>query len=869
VIARVYRWLLRAYPRGFRRQFGEAMHAEFLADARASRDYGLPSALWFYAVSFAQALGFGALERFKLATIGVAELRYVFRSLRSRRWTALATITLLSVAMALATVAFSLADSYLFNRAPYPNAGRLVELRGKNANGVCCYPIPADVIGGWRTQTDLLSEVHVYQTGPVRLSINGVQSALWVSPVTPGMLEMLGARARWGRLLREDDVNAGATIAIVLGEEEARKQFGTAEDAIGKAIAGAPQPMTVVGVVPAAFRFIEPGIKAWRATSISAVGLSGATNSYGLRNFAIARMAPGLRAGDLNSRLAERLTSNSTAIDYRLTTSWPLDPPLTLKSADAFVMGLVGAAWCLLLAAWAAVGGIEVAGTSARLRRVAIQLSLGASRARLAIGASVEILLVYLAAITGAIVLSQVGLSLLSANGTVLGLSNFGSLRNIVDFDSRAVLFLAGISLISWLGTLVPVLLVSRRADPIRIIGKSSRSFAGGADSVMRRGLTVVQVGLAVALMSFAALCIRTYVRLDTLDKGFDPENLVVAKWQSGTKGMTANDEAEAVMARLSALREVESVALAGQDPFDMRHGMPFAVEFEGRPQGSWGYRNFRTNHVQPGYFATMRLPILRGRDFQATDSDDTVIVSEAFARKFSPDSEIVGARVRLVEGESWRLVLGVVANVRHSGDGIASRRPQEFEVYEPFTSTIAADRAANLIVRFRSPNAKQVIREFIRDVDPKAFVFRLDLMTEIFGRQIAAQRSMMHIATVFGVLSLVVAIAGLFAVMSALVTARTREIGIRVALGATLKDVRALVFGASLRLIAAGAVIGVAVAIAGAKYVSSVFYGVTIADPITHLSVAALLGMTAVIATWQPTRRAARIDPAITLRDE
>ena len=141
--------------------------------------------------------------------------------------------------------------------------------------------------------------------------------------------------------------------------------------------------------------------------------------------------------------------------------------------------------------------------------------------------------------------------------------------------------------------------------------------------------------------------------------------------------------------------------------------------------------------------------------------------------------------------------------------------------------------------------------------------------MDDVFRRQIATQRSMMSIATIYGFLSLLVAMAGLYAVMASLVTARTREIGIRVALGATSLDVRRLVFGSSLRLIAAGAVLGVVAAILGAKYVSSLFYGVTIADPVTHLSVAALLTLTALVATWQPTRRAARIDPAITLRDE
>jgi putative ABC transport system permease protein len=886
--ARLYNLLLRAYPASFRARFGDAMALAFLQDGRLARTRGWMRLVAFWTTAVVQAVWFGLLERLRIrprnearlarrrggrrrVSFDVGELRRALRSLRARRWSALATVSLLSIALALATVGFSLADSYLFHRLPYPNADRLVELRGVKPTGGCCYPLAAETVAAWRTQPDVFSAVHAHLAEPIEISSNGSTSYLWIDRVTPGLLEMMGARARWGRLFTDADARADAPGVVVLAEELARRQFGSPDRAIGAVVAGAPEPLTVVGIVPSDFTGPTTTTRAWRASSMAAIGPMGATGRNGRRNFALALLPSGRTTASLNRFLRERSVSVDGAMSSDssyVTAAYPLEPALSLKTADAFVLGLVGSAWCLLLAAWAAVAGIEVSGVAARLRRQAIQLALGASRTRLALGLSVEMLAECVLAIGLAVWLSHLGLTLLSANHAQIGLQGFTSLRNVVDFDSRAVTFMAIVAVVSWLAALTPVLVLARRADPMRVLSRSTRTTSGGS-SVVRRSLTVVQVALAVALLSFAVLCVRTYVSLETLEKGFDPRNLAFAVWNPGIKGASARGEVDAVIERLRLRSDVEGVVRSAQDPFRMRHGMPFAVEIEGRGQGAWGRPNLRTNLVEPGYFETMRLPIIRGRAFGASEPDGSVIVSQAFAQKFSPDAEILGARVRLGAGEPWRQVVGVVPRVRHAADGIASKYQQEYEVYEPLTPAVAdALPVAYMVVRLSAPSPGAVIREAIRDVDPKANI-RLDIMDDVLSRHIAKQRSMMSIATIYGAMSLFVAMAGLYAVMSALVATRTREIGIRVALGATPRDVRQLVFGSYLRLIAAGAVLGVVAAIVGAKYVSSLFYGVTIRDPVTHVSVAALLALTALVATWQPTRRAARIDPAITLRDE
>jgi hypothetical protein len=299
-----------------------------------------------------------------------------------------------------------------------------------------------------------------------------------------------------------------------------------------------------------------------------------------------------------------------------------------------------------------------------------------------------------------------------------------------------------------------------------------------------------------------------------------------------------------------------------------MRGGMPVRVEVEGRGSASPDRSNLRMNRVPPEYFDVMRLPIVRGRAFRHDEPSESVILSEGFARRFSPDAELLGERVRLDATGRWRYVVGIVPSVRHGNDGIVSEHPPEHEVYEPLGPDPAGARTAFLLVRFRGSAAAHLIEDAIRIASPRA-AFRVDLLDNVFAREITRQRVMMRLSSGFGILALVIAMAGIYAVMSSMVTARTREIGIRIALGATLRDVRALVLGPTLRWVAAGAVLGIAAALAGARLVSSLLYGVTPGDPVACTVVALLLAAMALVAAWPQVRRAARVDPAITLRVE
>ena len=462
--ARLYSLLLRAYPASFRARFGDAMAVAFLQDERLARTRGWMRWVAFWTTAFVQAVWFGMLKRLnirprsegrlarrrgghRLLPFDFGELRLALRSLRARRWSALASVSLLSIALALATIAFSLADSYLFHRLPYPNADRLVELRGVNRTGTCCYPLAVETVAAWRSQPDVFAAVHANLAGPIAISTGGSTSYLWIDRVTPGLLEMLGARARWGRLFTEADVRADAPAVVVLSEELARKQFGEPYRAIGAMVAGAPEPLTVVGVVPSDFTGPTTTTRAWRASTMAAIGPMGVNGPYGIRSFPLALLPLGTTTASLNQFLRER----SAGVE-----AYPLEPALSLKTADAFVLGLVSAAWCLLLAAWAAVAGIEVSGIAVRLRRQAIQLALGASRVRLAFGLSLEMLAVFVLAIGVAVWLSHVGLAILTANSVQIGLQGLTSLRNVVDFDSRAITFMVVVAAVSWVAALPP-----------------------------------------------------------------------------------------------------------------------------------------------------------------------------------------------------------------------------------------------------------------------------------------------------------------------------------------------------------------------------------------------------------------------------
>jgi putative ABC transport system permease protein len=858
------------------------MTRAFLADEEAARSRGVLSWIGFWLVSAAQAAWFGCLARVghRATVIGASAPRLTGRwweleagdvsralkAIRARRWQAVASVALLTSGLAVATMAFSLADSMVFHRLPYPQAHRLVEFRGARAAGGGSRVLPPEVAREWRKHSDLFSAVHAYDESAIELVSEGRPAYLWTATITPGLLEMLGARPLWGRTLVETDALSGAESVVVISEDLARRRFGESRDAIGKVMPAVAGPMTVVGIMPGEFMFPRSAIRAWRAGAFAAIGAG--SSSQRIRT--LAQMAPGLSIDQLNRQLTER----SPVISQIAPSPWPYITQATPGIAEilsdrrdsTFVLSLTGVAWALLLAAWAAVAGIELAGAATRSRRYAIQLALGATRARLAAGLCAEAIVLFSISTLAAALVSRAGVSVLSANLAEIGV-NGSFLTNAVDLDVRALLFLSSASVILWLAALVPVLTLAGRSQPIEVLRRDPRAGAIGRVSLLRRGFSVFHVALAVALLVFAMLCVRTYTSLAGIDKGFDPRNVAIAVWSVRTPRPSLAAEADALAERLRARPEIEGVVRNGQDPFSMQGGMPVVVEIDGRPRPASGI-NLRVNRVRPEYFELMRLPLSRGRLFRHDESPDSVIVSDSFVERFSPAAEILGTRVRLDASGRWRHVVGVVPRVRHQDDGLVSTRPREHEIYEPIANEPESISVAFLLIRFRAADPRRLIEEAVRAADPRA-AYRVDLLDEMFSRQLTRQRSMMQIASVFGGLALMIAMAGIYAVMASMVTARTREIGIRVALGATGRDIRDLVLGSTLRLVIVGVALGLLGVVAGARLVSSLFYGVTARDPLTYAVVAALLATTALVATSRPLRRARRVDPALTLREE
>jgi hypothetical protein len=373
-------------------------------------------------------------------------------------------------------------------------------------------------------------------------------------------------------------------------------------------------------------------------------------------------------------------------------------------------------------------------------------------------------------------------------------------------------------------------------------------------------------VALAVMLVAFAILSTRTYQSLARIDKGFDTSGVAVVVWAPRTARATLGAEADQLVDRLRGRPEIEAISRSTQDPFSPGGAMPVAFQIDGRPSPE-RQTIILPIGVPPEYFSTMRLPMVSGRLFAANESPTSVIVSDAFSRRFWPDGQVVGSRFRLDAKEPWREVVGVVPHVRHSQDGIGTPYPAAYETYQPL-SVSAPPRSALFVARLRSPEARRTIEAEIRAVDPRT-ALRIDWMDRVYERQISPQRNMMMIAGSLATIALVIAMAGLGAVLASLVTARTREIGIRMALGASRGRVAWLVLGSASRLTLAGLALGCIMAATASRWVSTLFYGVTTSDPLTYAAVGAMIALVATLATWTSVRRATRVDPATALRAE
>jgi putative ABC transport system permease protein len=865
---KVYRWLLRLLPKYRRGARAEEMAGVFdalRADERRRRGRLGVAVLW--ARETVGLMRFAFRERV-LATWIMTEFQWALRGIRARGWTAGLAVSLAAIAIAANALVFSASDSLVFNRLTYPNASRLIEIRNAVERRPTAY-MTAPLIREWSAQTDLLHGLARYRTTTVFLSGGGTAERAELAEVSAETFSVLGSAPRWGRSFSNEDVAAVNEERVVISEDLATARFGAPARALGQQLQTTAAPMLVVGVMPGGFHFPRGDVRIWR------VATADAQPGY---FDTLACLAPGRtleRDGPAIAARGEAIARTLGLGDKYRAVASPYGAFGT-GYRQMFLL-LLGAAACLLLTACANIASLELTSAARRSAQYALQLALGASKGLLARVALIEGAMLAAIAFGLALALASLGTNTL----TKWLPERFGVITvNPIDVDARTIGFMSLIVLGVWLVSTLPVVFHASRASLTEALKAEGRSSTLSRAGVMtRRLLTAVEVAAAVLLLVGSALYVRSYSAMIGRDKGFDSTGLIAISLTVPPQMMAEIPAARAdLMARIEKLPGVLGV---------VRDAAPHN---DGDTPSPFGDLRIGAKQISPDYFKVMRVPMRAGRALEAGDAPTDVVVDESLARQLWPagPASAIGATLQIKGYQPYRVV-GVAAHVRTDYEGWKGPSQTQFLYYRllppprpsaprpapPRPKTGWASRVGgpvyssiSLTVRLDSPDRAPEFLRQVRAMTPK-FELTADLEDDLYAEWAEETLLSTRIVGAFGVLSFLVAMAGVYGVMAYLVAGRAREIGIRMALGADRPAVSRLVLASSMRMVLVGVGLGLGAAYLASRWIASQLVDVGATDAVTYLGVAAVVAITAAFATWHPARQAASVDPAISLRAE
>lgn len=794
------------------------------------------------------------------------DIRYAVRQLRQQPGFTAVAIATLTLGIGASTAIFSVVNAVLLRPLPYPEPERLmvVDRTSFKRGGVAVPFSPPDYVD-FHEQTRTLLHFGVGYSRSAILT-GGEPERLDAASATAGFLAALGVRPKFGRLFSPEDERNGAPPIVLVGHALWQRRFNSDPGLIGRVLTVDDQPRTVVGILPAGIKYPLEG-DIWLPVQFEPGEMQERSSRY---LHGLARLAPGVTPAQAQSELdtiAQRLAQLYPESDKNFgATAVPLLENVVgdIRPTLFYLLGAVGFVW---LIACANIANLMLSRAASREREMAVRAALGAARARLAAQLLTESTLVALVGGAAGFALGRWCLAAL----VILRPANLPRLDE-VSFDARVFAFAAAISaLAGLLFGLAPALRASRPDWGLSL--KAGAQTTAVAYTRMRAALVVAQISLSLVLLAGAGLMLRTMWTLLSTPPGFDPKNVLVAdiflsplKYADDSKRAAFLD---AVLERLRALPGVESAGSTTNLPL-AGGSMVFAFVMDGQPQGHGQTASANFRAVSPRYHSLMRIPLRRGRYLDDRDrpgSSDVAVINEAMARQFWPGEDPIGRRIRIArQGEpAWREIVGIVGNIRHGG---LHQEPSP-EMYVPYTQQ--AWRFLRLAVRTTGDPAAlaPALRKSVWAVDRDQPVSRVRTMDDVVAASMGETRFYSLLLGIFAMLALGLASVGIYGVMSYAVAARTREIGIRLALGAQRQSIFRLVLARGARLTALGIVLGLTGALAATRGIEKLLYGVQPTDALTFASVATVLAVVALLACWLPARRATRVDPAITLRYE
>ena len=796
------------------------------------------------------------------------DVRFALRLLAKRPGFAAVAILTLALGIGASTSIFSVVEAVLLRPLPFAEPDRLVQLTIRGGDGET-YPLPdADFIA-WREQNEAFSSLAVYDGGEgLALTGDGDAERIIVRNVTDRFFATLGVAPLLGRTFADGEDRPGAPPSVVLSQVFWERHYSGDSRAIGRSVLLDGVSHTIAGVMPASFAFPERELDGWRILTIRPASRRGPFYTRG-----IARLGPGTTLERARANLA--VVADGLKRRYPGPNDWtyslvPLQEQM-VGDVRRMLYLLFGAVGFLLLIATANVANLLLARAGSRTREVAVRAAIGAGRARIVAQLVTEsVVLGVFSGLVGLLIASWGTRALLAIAPE--GIPRLGEVR----LNWTVFAFAVGVA--SFCGIvfgLAPALRVAR-VPLVEGLKDGGRSGAGVSQRRTQRALVVCEIALALILSVGAGLMIRSMTALTSVNPGFAPTGLVTFRLKLSEVRYDTPQKItalyDALRARLEADPAIRSVGSSTSVPPD-QNSMTDNFIAEGQqipPNQSPPVAPLV--FVDEHYFKTLGVPLVAGRLFDERDVPGkplVVLVNETLARRYFPGGNAVGRRLKQGGDERpnnpWMEVVGVVGDVRYSG----LHAPPEPAFYladrqQPFTSRFVTVRTA------ADPrSALNSIRAAVSALDRDVPVARLYTIDQLMNESVAAPRFRTTLVTVFAILGLVLAAVGIYGVMAQTVSERARELGVRVALGATTRDLMRMVLVEAFALAAAGVVLGVAGAVATTRLMAALLFGVTPTDPATFVSIAGMLMAIALAGSYVPARRATRVDPIATLRSE
>ena len=811
------------------------------------------------------------------------DLRYGARMLLKSPGFTIVALLSLALGIGVNTAIFSMVSGFLFAPLPVDQPGQLVSIFTTDTKNPGPLPTSHFNFIDYRDKNDVFSDLLGYTFAGVSLSgTSGESKQLTAIVVSGNYFDVLGVKAQLGRtFLPDEDKTPGAHPVVVLSYSSWQRDFGGDPSIINRTVSLNRHDYSVIGVAPKDFTGTDLGgapdlwVPMMMHDQIQP-GFDFYNGRRGLFLAMIGRLKDGVNVAQaqasmsaLGSELEEEYRKDNEGRNVRLV------PLLTARkdpTGDGQVgnttLTFLGVAGIVLLIACANVTNLLLARATRRKREIAIRLAMGAGRARLIRQLMTESLLL---SVTG----GAIGFLVAVWSRDVLAsLVQFGFGPNRqTGIDPRVIIFALVISILSGvLFGLAPALQASKSDLVPTLKGEITMPVgARGFRFNLRKALVVFQVGLSLFALIAAGLFVRTLQKAQAVNPGFNVNNVVLMAFNLGREGYSeaqGRNFHQQVVERIRSVAGVANATIARDRPFG--GGFARSVFLEGQEPTPGGRGVLvQTNNIGLSFFDTLGIPLLRGRDFTETDSEKSprvLIINEAMASRFWADQDPIGKRLKLFGDPEFREVVGIVRDSKYN----SLTEPRRPFLFIPLLQEYAAQ--VNLHVRTLSDPKSMVaaLRSEVQAIDPTLPVMNVQTLSERVENSLGNERSQATLIGSSGVLALLLAAVGLYGVMSYSVAQRTREIGIRMALGAGRGNVMGLVLKQGVILVSAGVVLGLAAAIPLTRiFISSLLFGVSAVDPLTFIGTSLILLVVSLLASYIPARRATKVDPLIALRYE